>query len=404
MRQAVGSLALEFAFRAMRPDLHEFPVVVVGSGFFGGTIAHLVATELDLPVLVLERREHIGGNSFSEIDSATGIEYHRYGSHLFHTSNAKVWDFVNRFSAFNNYRHRVFTFHEGRMFTMPINLMTINQFFGTSFQPTEAAAFLAAKAAAEGIAEPANLEQKAVSQIGRELYEAFVRDYTAKQWETDPKELPASIISRLPVRFSYNDFYFSDRYEGLPVDGYSNIFERMLDHPKIHVELAADYFEAQPALSPDALVIYTGPIDRYYEYRHGMLGWRTLDFELERPTVGDYQGAAVVNFPGLAYKYTRVHEFKHLHPERPQTPDRTLIMREYSRFAKNIDEPYYPIGTAEDKSRYEQYRELAEQEKRVIFGGRLGTYRYLDMHQAIAAAMKSFATDIAPRLRSGIIE
>ncbi len=392
-------MAVELVVRAMKPGFEQFPVIVVGSGFFGATIAHLVAVELDVPVLVLERREHGGGNSFSEIDPETGIEFHRYGSHLFHTSNAKVWEFVNRFSAFNNYRHRVFTFHDNRMFTMPINLMTINRFFGKSFKPAEAAAFLAEKAAAEGIAAPTNLEEKAISQIGRDLYAAFVRDYTAKQWETDPKELPASIISRLPVRFSYDDFYFSDRYEGLPVDGYGKIFQRMLNHPRIHVELGVDFFAARAALAPSALIIYTGPVDRYFEYRHGALGWRTLDFELERPAVSDYQGAAVVNYPELQFKHTRIHEFKHLHPERAQNPKQTLIMREYSRFASGNDEPYYPIGRTEDRQRYELYREMAEAEPSVVFGGRLGTYRYLDMHQAISAAMKSFETEIAPRLR-----
>lgn len=379
-------------------SVNQFPLVVVGSGFFGAVIAHLAATKLDTPVLLVDRRNHIGGNSYSEIDDQTGIEFHRYGSHLFHTSNAKVWQFINQFSAFNNYRHRVMAHHGNKMYTMPINLMTINQFFGTSFDPAGAAQFIAELAAKEAIEYPSNLEERAISQIGRDLYTAFIKGYTAKQWETDPALLPASIINRLPVRFNYNDFYFSDHYEGLPIEGYHSIFQKMLDHPKIKIELNCDFFDLRQSLSPSALVIYTGPIDRYYEYQFGRLGWRTLDFEIERPMVSDFQGAAVINYPEIEHRFTRIHEFKHLHPERPHPQQQTLIMREYSRFAQNQDEPYYPINTAEDVRRYERYRELAEAETRVIFGGRLGSYRYFDMHQAIAAAFKSFNMEVAPRL------
>ncbi len=396
----VSELSAEY-FRVGMSSLAEFKVVVVGSGFFGGVIAHCVATELNLPVLIIERRNHIGGNSFSELDPSTGVEYHRYGSHLFHTSNRKVWKFVNRFSAFNNYRHRVMTMHEGRMFTMPINLMTINNFFGLSLNPEEAERFVRSQAESENITNPSNLEQKAISQIGRPLYDAFVKNYTAKQWGTSPTELPATIINRLPVRFNYNDFYFSDHYEGLPIDGYHAIFQRLLDRPEIHVELDCDFFAVRDELDPEALIVYTGPIDRYFDYRFGALGWRTMDFELERVSVGDYQGAAVVNYPDLEYRFTRIHEFKHMHPERSHNASESLIMREYSRFATRQDEPYYPIGTPEDKARYEQYREAAAQEKNVVLGGRLGTYRYLDMHQAIAAALKSFSTEVAPRLSNG---
>ena len=202
------------------------------------------------------------------------------------------------------------------------------------------------------------------------------------------------------MRFNYNDFYFSDHYEGLPVDGYAKVFERMLSSKNIHVELNCDFFDVREKISPHALVIYTGPIDRFYEYRHGVLGWRTLDFEIERLPVADYQGAAVVNYPEGAYRYTRIHEFKHLHPERPTVPN-TLIMREYSRFAHQGDEPYYPIGRQEDSGRYEKYRDMAAGEERVIFGGRLGTYRYLDMHQAIAAALKCYSERVVPWLTQG---
>jgi UDP-galactopyranose mutase len=379
------------------PGFDQFRIVIVGSGFFGSVIAQCVANELDIPVLLLDRRTHFGGNSWSEIDPETSIEYHRYGSHLFHTSNARVWEYINRFSKFSNYRHRVFTYHQGRMYTIPINLMTINNFFGKTFTPGEAKLFIEEEISEAGISTPLNLEEKAISLIGRRLYEAFVRGYTQKQWETDPRELPANIISRLPVRFSCNDFYFSDHYEGLPLDGYGKVFERMLSSKNIHVELDCDFFDIRDRLSPEALVIYTGPIDRFYEYRHGMLGWRTLDFELERLPIADFQGAAQVNYADTDVGFTRIHEFKHLHPERPAVPN-TLIMREYSRFANQADEPYYPIGRKEDTARYEKYREMSAKEERVIFGGRLGSYRYLDMHQAIAAALKCYSERVAPWL------
>ena len=376
--------------------LAEFRFVVVGSGFFGAAIAERVATVLQQPVLVLERRDHLGGNSFSETDAATGIEYHRYGTHLFHTSSEEVWQWIGRFTRFNNYRHRVFTRHAGRTYTMPINLMTLNQFFGLDLQPGDAEALIRSKAAADAPATPRNLEEKAISLIGRELYEAFVAGYTAKQWETDPTLLPADIITRLPVRFNFNDFYFNDIYEGLPLDGYAAVFERIFRHDKIDARTGIDFFDVRSQLHPEATVIYTGPIDRFYQYRFGPLGWRTLDFELERPGVDDYQGTAVINYPDRDVRYTRVHEFKHLHPERRATRGSTLIMREYSRTAGAHDEPYYPINTPADKQRYDQYAALAAAETQVIFGGRLGTYRYLDMHQAIGAALRCFERHIAP--------
>jgi len=373
-----------------------FRYVVVGAGFFGATIAHCIAAELDQPVLVLDRRNHIGGNSYSERDAETGVETHRYGTHLFHTSNADVWRFVKRFSDFNNYRHRVFTRYGGKVYTMPINLQTINSFFGLDLSPSEAERFIAEQAAADAMADPTNLEEKAVSMIGRPLYEAFIKGYTAKQWETDPKNLPPDVITRLPVRFSRNDFYFSDLYEGLPLEGYGELFRRMLDHPKIKVVLNCDFFSARDQLPKDATLIYTGPIDRYFDFRCGPLGWRTLDLETEVLNEDDHQGAAVVNYAEQSVPYTRIHEFKHLHPERRHAAGKTVIMREYSRFAGKGDDPYYPINTPDDRKTYDAYRALAEQEVGVFFGGRLGTYRYLDMHQAVAAALHLFERRLKP--------
>ena len=233
-------------------------LVVVGAGFTGATIAYKVASELALPVLVIERRSHIGGNAYSNKDDETGIECHKYGSHLFHTSNETVWKFITQFSSFNNYRHRVFSRHRGKTYTMPINLMTINWFFGRNLDPAEARIFIGQQAAAETIISPRNFEEKAISLVGRPLYEAFIKGYTAKQWETDPALLPAEIISRLPVRFSFNDFYFSDVYEGLPIDGYTAIFDKLLGHPMIQVVNNCDYFDLRGQLDPGVLVRFYG--------------------------------------------------------------------------------------------------------------------------------------------------
>lgn len=377
-------------------NLSDYKFVVVGSGFFGAVMAERISSVLKEPVVVLERREHLGGNSYSEVDPETGIEYHRYGSHLFHTSNTEVWEWINRFTSFTNYRHRVFTRYAGRTYTMPINLMTLNNFFGVDLKPTEAKAFIAAKAAAEPYPQPANFEEKAISLIGRELYEAFIKGYTAKQWETDPRDLPADIITRLPMRSSFTDFYFADIYEGLPVDGYAAIFNRIFDDARIKTITNCDFFDVRAQLDPQARIIYTGAIDRYYDYCFGPLSWRTLDFEIERHQVDDFQGASVVNYPETNVPYTRIHEFKHLHPERHNLDGRTLVMKEFSRFAGLNDEPYYPVNTAQDKAIYDRYAAKAADEPRTIFGGRLGTYRYLDMHQAIGAALKSFDRELMP--------
>ena len=378
-------------------DIKDYPLVVVGSGFFGATIAHKVANELDLPVLVIERRKHIGGNSHSKVDQETGIEYHPYGSHLFHTSNEQVWQFVSAFTSFNNYRHRVFTRYRGQTYTMPINLMTINRFFNVDLTPETGRAFIARQAAAETCDPPRNLEEKAISSIGRPLYEAFVKGYTAKQWQIDPALLPPEIIGRLPVRFSFNDFYFSDLHEGLPLIGYAALFDSMLTHPRIKIMTGCDFRDVRDRFDQETMIVYTGTIDRYYDCRFGELGWRTLDFEIERLPIEDFQGAAVMNYPEADVLFTRIHEFKHLHPER-RYDKKTLIMREYSRFARSDDEPFYPIGRREDQERYNVYRERSRVEKNVIFGGRLGSYRYLDMHQAIAAALQTYHTKVAPRL------
>ena len=366
-------------------------LVVVGAGLYGLTVAERMAS-LGRRVVVLDRRDHIGGNAYSSPDPATGIEVHRYGAHLFHTSNERVWDYVRRFTDFTDYRHRVYTTHRGEVYPMPINLGTINQFFRAAYSPQEAREVIREQAAELAGREPANLDEKGVSLIGRPLYEAFVRGYTAKQWRTDPRDLPASVIARLPVRFSYDNRYFSDAYEGLPTQGYSAWFERMVDHPLIEVRLGVDFLDDDGPLSRSALagqvpVVYTGPIDRYFGYAAGELSWRTLDFETEVLDVGDFQGTAVMNYADEDVPFTRIHEFRHFHPERDYPSDRTVIAREFSRFASRDDEPYYPVSTGVDRERLDVYRELVRGEPMVHFGGRLGTYQYLDMHMAIASAL-----------------
>ena len=367
-------------------------LVIAGSGLFGLTVAERCARDLGLRVLVVERRDHIGGNAYSEIEPATGIEVHRYGAHLFHTSNERVWEYVNRFTAFTDYRHRVYSVFKGRVYPMPINLGTICAYFGRAMGPDEARRLIAEQAAE--VADPRNLEEKAISLIGRPLYEAFVRGYTAKQWQTDPRDLPPEIITRLPVRYTFDNRYFADRYEGLPRDGYASWLERMADHPRIEIRLGTDFFDLDAAGSVP--VVYTGPLDRYFGHREGALGWRTLDFEPEVLATGDFQGTPVMNYADEDVPYTRIHEFRHFHPERESPPDRTVIVREYSRFAEPGDEPYYPIDTAADRGRLARYRELARAERGVLFGGRLGTYRYLDMHMAIASALTMYDNHLRP--------
>jgi UDP-galactopyranose mutase len=385
----------------MRADL-----VVVGSGLFGLTVAERAA-EQGLDVVIVERREHLGGNAWSETDPDTGIEVHRYGAHLFHTSNARVWDYVNRFTAFTPYQHRVWTVHRDEVYPLPINLGTVNQFFRSSMGP-DAARALVAQQAAELTGEPRNLEEKAISLIGRPLYEAFVRGYTAKQWQTDPTELPAEVISRLPVRYGYDNRYFNDTFEGLPVDGYAAWLTRMADHPRITVQLDTDALTPGHELSLEAVrgrvpVVWTGPVDRYFGDVHGALGWRTLDFEQEVLPVGDFQGAPVMNYADEDTPFTRILEFRHFHPERDYTTEKTVVVREYSRFAEPGDEPYYPVNTPEDRQRLLAYRSLVDEERArhgVVFGGRLGTYQYLDMHMAIASALRLVDNDL-PDLLTG---
>jgi len=381
-------------------------LVIVGSGFFGLTVAQQCAENLGLNVVVVDRRNHLGGNAYSEKDPETGIEVHRYGAHLFHTSNERVWEYVNRFTAFTSYQHRVYTNFRGQVFPMPINLGTINQFFDAAYSPDEARALIAEQAAEFSPAQASNLEEKGISLIGRPLYEAFIKDYTAKQWQTDPKLLAAEIISRLPVRYNYDNRYFNDAHEGLPVDGYTAWLEKMAGHDRIELRLGTDFFDTSQEVNKNNVVgnipvVYTGPLDQYFDYSAGQLGWRTLDFEREVMPTGDFQGTSVMNYADPDVPYTRIHEFRHFHPERDYPADKTVIMREFSRFAKGADEPYYPVNTPLDREQLLKYRDLGQHESGVLFGGRLGTYKYLDMHMAIGAALSMVDNKLTPHFAKG---
>ncbi len=385
----------------------DYPdILVVGAGLYGLTMAERLVNELGKRVLLIDKRNHIGGNCAAEIDSITGIECHKYGSHFFHTSIPQVWEYANRFTHFTDYVHRVYTTHKGEVYPLPINLGTINQFFHATYTPDQAKQVIAEQATSAP-AEPANLAEQGISLIGRSLFEAFIKNYTAKQWQTPAEELVPDIIKRLPVRYNYNNNYFNDAHEGLPADGYNAWFQNMVAScgEKLEVRLETDFFTdpyVQELRAAGVLIIYTGPVDQFYDYRYGELRWRSLKFEKEVLNVEDYQGCAVMNYADLEPEYTRILEFKHFHPERnyggyAAGAHKTVIVREYSKTWTRGEEPYYPVNTAEDREILAKYRELAATETQVIFGGRLGEYAYYDMDKTITAALNKF-TEIKEQL------
>jgi UDP-galactopyranose mutase len=379
-------------------NIEKLKYLVVGSGFSGAVVAERIANDLGEDVLVVDKRDHFGGNCFSKIDSGSGVEFHVYGSHIFHTANEKVWAYVNQFTEFNNYKHQVLAKHKNKLFSMPINLSTINSFYQREMDPEEARVFLDKEIKKSAVLNPTNLEEKAISLVGKSLYEAFVKGYTQKQWETDPKQLPAHIITRLPIRYNYDNRYFSDPHEGIPMNGYNKIFERMLSNPKISLKLGVDFFDLKKKLSRNTVVVYTGPIDKYFDYQFGMLGWRTLKFETEVKNVADFQGTSVINYSDSDVAFTRIHEFKHFHPEREYKSGKTFISREFSSFASKDAEPYYPIGTEEDKFKLALYQAETKKIKNTFFVGRLGSYKYMDMHQAIGAALLLYEKELRPKI------
>jgi UDP-galactopyranose mutase len=363
-------------------------VVIVGAGFYGCTLAEMCARH-GKTVLILEKRNHIGGNAYSFFDRETSIEVHQYGSHIFHTNSLRVWDYINQFTSFNNYTHKVLSQAGSMLLPIPINLDTINIVFQQNFGPAEAREFIESQKI-QSATKIENLEDWAKSEVGIHLYETLLKGYTKKQWDIDPSLLPSSIISRLPIRFDEDDRYFSDIYQGMPVDGYEKIFQNMLESSKIDVELETDFFERRDSFSSEQLVIYSGPIDRFFNYKIGELSWRTLDFEFEKIKKNFYQQNSVINYADVEIPYTRIHEFKHFYPGRTQSSNTTIIAREFSRRAGFDDEPYYPVGTGKDKQILTAYKKMSAKLDNVYFGGRLGSYQYLDMHMAINQAMVTF--------------
>ena len=375
-------------------------VVIVGAGFYGSVMAERFANELGWKVVLLEKRNHVGGNCWSCPDPDTGVEVHAYGPHIFHTSHEVGWKYLNRFTAFNNYRHTVWASRKGKVYPLPFGLAAINLLLGRRLSPAEARAWMQAEVAREGISEPKNLEEKALSLIGRTLYKAFVKEYTEKHWGMKATELPAYIITRLPVRFTYDVGYYNDRWQGIPTDGYGALFKKMLAHPNIEVRLNVDYFSVRNSLPPHGLMVYTGPIDRFFDYKHGRLGWRSVRFEKQVLDIEDYQGTSVMNECDGDVPFTRTHEFKHFTPERKF--GKTVIFRETSFAPGPEDDVYYPVRTAADLAIREKYQAEAAAIPHVIFGGRLGAYAYLDMENTVSHALETFdALKLKPGFASG---
>ena len=353
---------------------------IVGAGFSGAVIGRALA-QAGHNVLVVDERPHVAGNCHSQRDPETGVMTHVYGPHIFHTGDERVWAYVQQFGVMRPYRHRVQAVSGELVYSLPVNLLTINQFFRKAMGPKEAAAFVASKT--RKIPEPANFEEQALSMIGPELYEAFFRGYTRKQWGLDPTRLPASILKRLPLRFSYDDSYFAHAHQAIPERGYTELVAAILNTPRLELRLGARF---EDLTEPFAHVVYSGQIDRYFGYSMGRLGYRTLDFEIFRAK-GDYQGAAVINYCDEATPFTRITEHKHFAPWEKDQFEGTILYREFSRFCGPDDIPYYPIRQTDEEAMLKTYVDQAMAARGVTFVGRLGSYRYLDMDVTIGEAL-----------------
>lgn len=356
---------------------------VVGAGFSGAIIArHL--SEKGYKVLLIDERSHLAGNCHTERDSSTGVMVHRYGPHIFHTADKRAWEYIQRFATIKPYINRVKAVADGHVYTLPVNLLTINQFFNTTLSPKEARAFIEQKSD-KTITQAKNFEEQAMSMIGSELYKAFFQGYTRKQWGMEPTNLPASVLKRLPLRFNYDDNYFNHPYQGMPEEGYTAIVANILATDNLEVRLDTQ-FEDVKETEIFRHVFYTGPIDRYFDFKLGRLGYRTLDFERIEEE-GDYQGTAVINYCDQKVPFTRISEHKHFAPWEVDKLPKTVAFKEYSRLAEPGDTPYYPIRLVNEKAMLEKYINLARQTMSISFLGRLGTYRYLDMDVTISEAL-----------------
>ena len=363
-----------------------YDYLIVGAGLFGAVFARQ-ATDAGKKVLVVDKRSHIAGNIYT--DTVADIQVHSYGAHIFHTNNKVVWDYANRFSDFNRFTNSPVANYKGELYSLPFNMYTFNKMWGV-VTPAEAEAEIARQRQEAGITEPKNLEEQAISLVGTDIYEKLVKGYTEKQWGRDCKDLPAFIIKRLPVRLTFDSNYFNALYQGIPVDGYTRLVENMLQG--IEVRLNTDYLQSQEELGALAQkIVYTGPIDAYFGYRLGHLEYRSVRFETEVLDMPNYQGNAVVNYTDRETPYTRIIEHKHF---AFGTQPKTVISREYSSEWKPGDEPYYPVNDARNNALYAQYKALADNEPNVIFGGRLGQYKYYDMDAVIATALDAAQAEL----------
>jgi UDP-galactopyranose mutase len=362
--------------------------LIVGSGFSGCVLANKLIKSLDCKIDIWDERNHIGGNSHTERDSQTNIMVHQYGPHIFNTDKKEIWDYVNSFVEFKPYIHRVKANIKGKIYSLPVNLLTINQFFNKTFTPAEAEKFLDSLAD-KTIVNPKNFEEQALRFIGKDLYKAFFYGYTKKQWGCEPSELPVSILKRIPVRFNYNDNYYNNIFSGIPTEGYTAIMQKMIDHPSINILLNKKF---DPDINNDEYdhVFFTGPIDAFFNHCYGRLGYRTVTFEKQYAD-GDHQGTSQINYCDEDVPYTRITEHKHF--SYWEQNDKTIYFKEYSKETTAADIPYYPKRQAVDKKLLKLYREEAEKQTKFSFLGRLATYRYMDMHHVIGEALQ-FAQNI----------
>lgn len=359
----------------------KYDYLIIGAGLFGSTFAY-EARKRGKKCLVIDRRNHIGGNVFCE--NIEDINVHKYGAHIFHTSNKRVWDYVNQFAEFNRYTNSPIANYKGEIYNLPFNMNTFNKLWGV-FTPNEAKRKIETQKMATGIKEPENLEEQAISLIGTDIYEKLIKGYTEKQWGRKATDLPAFIIKRLPVRFTYDSNYFNDKYQGIPEGGYNVIVEKMLDG--IDIRLNTDYFSDREDFDDLAdRIVFTGMIDEYFNYQFGRLEYRSLKFEMEILDVENYQGNAVVNYTDIETPYTRIIEHKHFEFG---TQPKTVITKEYPKEWQPGDEPYYPVNDDKNIALYKKYKELAGQKDNIIFGGRLVEYKYYDMHHIIYRALET---------------
>ena len=372
-----------------------YDYLVVGSGLFGSIFAH-EATKRGKSCLVIEKRENVGGNIYTK--NVKGINVHQYGAHIFHTNNKKVWEYINQFAEFNRYTNSPVANYKNELYNLPFNMNTFNKLWGV-ITPAEAQAKIEEERKAAGITEPRNLEEQAISLVGTTIYEKLIKGYTEKQWGKKCTELPSFIIKRLPTRYIFDNNYFNNKYQGIPVGGYTAMIEKMLEG--IDVKLNYDYFEHQEELKGMAKkIVFTGPIDKFYDFQFGKLEYRSLKFETEELNIGNYQGNAVVNYTEAEIPYTRIIEHKHFeyakslgNEESEEVSNFTIITREYPLTWDETKEPYYPINNEENNSLYQKYEELSQKDENVIFGGRLGKYKYYDMDKIIEEALNALKAE-----------